>query len=744
MQNSADNDIISNNEQVGDEINVGQQDGNNSERSWGESSDTESGIGTLQGHDGGSNREVQSNGNFGRSSQMFPNQRNNRRIEPTAKQNESQIYNWGIKKDTSLDGEGRDNSRISQSVSSDVSNTKVPQKALGVKTIISNSDQNNTQADPNGPANFMPKGENEGEVGLSEPSVKEIHRDPTSQEENEAIFGKRKDAKQRHILDVAKKLDSNMTVVFVDPDSDKLSGEKGAYWHDTNTIYLSTDNSVVGMYCQIFKHEFVHRLESKQAYQGFKNYLFNQSSAFERYIRAELKKINGADFDGTRKEAIKALGGHYIDLVKKSGFTEEYKRNFSSEYAEREMVANFVGKVLFKGKENIADVAQNLSDGEIEKIISLEDTFAEFENLNETERSWFQRIIDTIKDFIATLKGIKQNERLVNDLEYIEQRLARVLDFKDTKKAASRAVDRQYDIAVLENGNTYVKASRNVIKGTTLKEQRKDITNFFKKLLKNKPSIDIPTIEGDVLTLTMAQTEDKARDNYKLVNGTPVKMSQEEFAVKLRVESHIDEIAETSIKSNKPLTNDEKSHDFAKDGFEYRTAYFEDFDGKYYKIRFSIGHNGTVATVYNIGKIKEDVPSSAKLIAVVGSRALDGSSSNDIILNEEDIVKNNISEEAEDYTQTDGEIKQSFALDNPTREEIDSSEAETNATSDKPTERFIKTIIETGTLTDEMLEGMHEKLLLGDFSYEVMSDKAQSIKGLRVILKPQQKGPLYF
>ena len=46
------------------------------------------------------------------------------------------------------------------------------------------------------------------------------------------------------------------------------------------------------------------------------------------------------------------------------------------------------------------------------------------------------------------------------------------------------------------------------------------------------------------------------------------------------------------------------------------------FDGKYYKIDFSIGHNGTVATVYNIGKIKEDVPPSAKIIAVVDSKAL--------------------------------------------------------------------------------------------------------------------------
>ena len=51
---------------------------------------------------------------------------------------ESQIYNWGIKKDTSLDGVGRGNDRISYDVSSDVSNTKVPQKAPGVNVSIFN------------------------------------------------------------------------------------------------------------------------------------------------------------------------------------------------------------------------------------------------------------------------------------------------------------------------------------------------------------------------------------------------------------------------------------------------------------------------------------------------------------------------------------------------------------------------------------------------------------------------------
>ena len=39
-------------------------------------------------------------------------------------------------------------------------------------------------------------------------------------------------------------------------------------------------------------------------------------------------------------------------------------------------------------------------------------------------------------------------------------------------------------------------------------------------------------------------------------------------------------------------------------------------------VKLSIGHNGSVARVYNVGKIKEGVSPSAKLIAVVGSQPL--------------------------------------------------------------------------------------------------------------------------
>lgn len=175
-------------------------------------------------------------------------------------------------------------------------------------------------------------------------------------------------------------------------------------------------------------------------------------------------------------------------------------------------------------------------------------------------------------------------------------------------------------IVYLDNGMMYVQASRNVISGTDINAWRKQISDFYDWLLQGKQSIDIKSVEGDVFTLTKNETEHKARDRHKMVNDQSQPMTNTEFAIKLRAESHIDELVETSNGNKKSKVPDTKNHPFAKDGFTYRKTYFEDFNGDYYEITLSIGHNGTTATVYNVGKIKKGTVPTAAISAVVGSK----------------------------------------------------------------------------------------------------------------------------
>ena len=177
-------------------------------------------------------------------------------------------------------------------------------------------------------------------------------------------------------------------------------------------------------------------------------------------------------------------------------------------------------------------------------------------------------------------------------------------------------------IVYLDNGSSYVEASRQVISGNNHDKWISQIKRYFDELLIDSGELDIKTQEGDILTLTKKETKYKAWDSHKTVQGNRVPMDDSEFKVKLRAESHIDELAEASTRNGRELTPDKKNHTFAINGFSYRTAYFHDFDGKYYKVTISVGHNGTKATVYNVAQIKEDTLPTANILAVNGSKAV--------------------------------------------------------------------------------------------------------------------------
>lgn len=347
---------------------------------------------------------------------------------------------------------------------------------------------------------------------------------------------------------------------------------------------------------------------------------------------------------------------------------------------------------------------------------------------------------------------VSQNEQYVNTNIYGEE-----------EKNTSGNQTEKYSIVALENGNTYVKASRNVISGDNISAWRKQITNFFNELLDGEKSLDISTIDGDVLTITKSETANKARDNFKQVNGQKVRMSADEFRVKLNAEAHIDEIAETSI-GVKNKTADTKSHDFASNGFTYRTAYFQDFDGTYYKLRLSVGNNGTVATVYNVGKINKDsLPSHTKIVALVGSKPL-GKLSDNSISNNDTSVNTNISENTQNDTEkysietestdktedfdkiadlvnryNNGEISKNEYYEQmrkkwreagekygtiPEGENAAEDYGVPNAAKDgAPTRRYVRTVLETGSLTDSMKDQIGAEILQGNFSYSPISDE---------------------
>ena len=375
----------------------------------------------------------------------------------------------------------------------------------------------------------------------------------------------------------------------------------------------------------------------------------NKTRYFVDFV-AKLAEETKTPFNFSNKEKLIEAGFSFSDGKLPNGFKNKdgITINMSSSTAARSFVVGheithvLEGTYLYKElQKTIFDYAKKKGeyDSRLESITELYKKYApDADPLEELTADLVGEYIFSDQDFVNNLSVKNQNvfQKVYSEIKHLLKLAtagseeARMLE--KAKRAFEKAYQKagkqkntadsgvKYAISALDNGNVYVTATRNVIEGKTKAEQRKEITNFFSALLDGNPSLDIHTIEGDVLTITKNETASKARDDYKTVNGKQVPMTDEEFTVKMHIESHIDEVAEVSKKMNS--ASDSKNHPFAKDGFTYRRAYFEDFDGQYYEVTLSIGHNGTIATVYNVGKIKGSVPPSAKVIAVVGSKPL--------------------------------------------------------------------------------------------------------------------------
>ena len=180
-------------------------------------------------------------------------------------------------------------------------------------------------------------------------------------------------------------------------------------------------------------------------------------------------------------------------------------------------------------------------------------------------------------------------------------------------------------IVMDNNGNQYVQADRQVIKGNNPEVWKVQIIDYINDVIRQGKDLQIKTIEGDTVTIT-ENTAGKAAFQNKGLN-------KEGFKKKLNAEAHIDELSEISIaqknadgtKKIKPDYNKKhQKYDLAKDGWSYRTAYFSDFNGDTYKVRLSVAKDGTVESIYNVGEMKKaSTNGESRLIAP--QRAVDAS-----------------------------------------------------------------------------------------------------------------------
>lgn len=318
-------------------------------------------------------------------------------------------------------------------------------------------------------------------------------------------------------------------------------GVQGSY--QNGVIYI--DPAAVDPVRQVLIHELTHHMETSGLYGKF-------SDAALRFVAEDM----GADVDALRRAVIE-------DYAKAGVALDENG-------ATRELVAKFAEEKLFTDEATVR-------------------------RLLAQDRNLFQRIYDWLRDTAAKLTGTPEQRRLIDAQNLYEKALRQA-------EAGTQDSGTQYDIRKLEDGRRYVQADRQVIFGNDPESWSVQLEDYINGKIRRGQDVQLIAEDGDILTLTK-DSAGKLADNH---TGDGRTMSESAFERKVNAAAHIDELAQISMRGKKNTPDYNARHGaMAADGWNYRTAYFRDFDGRYYMVTISTALNPEGKIVYNIGKMQE-------------------------------------------------------------------------------------------------------------------------------------------
>lgn len=337
-----------------------------------------------------------------------------------------------------------------------------------------------------------------------------------------------------------------------------------------------------------------------------------------------------------------------------------------------------------------------------EKLMDDTDLFARFAADNRTAA---QKLLDALKAFIAkvraTLTGGARDTAARNaygtdfsTLEDIAQKWQNAFDaaaerVKNAETATVEGGGARYMIKQAENGAKYVQADRQVIFGNDPAAWSEQLENYINGKIRRGEDVQLIAEDGDVLTLT-AKSAGKLSSPYDNNGRT---MSEDAFERKVNAASHIDELAQVSRRVGRTKPDEGGRHgEMARDGWNYREAFFRDFDGTYYRVKISVAQGADGNAVYNIGQMKKEAFPKIKGSYAVSGNDPRGNTSQESATS----VNTNVSTAVSTIPANGKDVKGKFSLKSY-------SDAEKQLHSDEAKKYFGKTYkwSETGYITTD-------------------------------------------
>ena len=339
-----------------------------------------------------------------------------------------------------------------------------------------------------------------------------------------------------------------------------MDGAKSAYDPRTNRLYISSKLGTGTAMREALVHELMHSVEERGGYEAYK----------EAAMQAAYHG-NTADMQHDMQRIREVYGAVY----------EREGRMLTETDVQKELVTRATEKVI----EQLAGWTKTGGETQIYDLLGEKQRFG-------------VRLYNQLTQFIAKRKAKKSGTlEAYNELVRARDALKEALQGANKTQADGGT---QYAITLDESNWPMVKADRDFVLSDDPKQWGRQIRDYIRDEVRKHGEMRIKTLDGDEIILD-AKSQGKAKD--WLLSAT-----DENNRVRKNASAHLDEVVEVSVDNdkNRPNVPDEKSkHVWSKDGWRYRNAVFEDYNGKRYLLELSVGVDGDNRTIYNIGNVEE-------------------------------------------------------------------------------------------------------------------------------------------
>lgn len=338
---------------------------------------------------------------------------------------------------------------------------------------------------------------------------------------------------------------------------------------------------------------------------------FNDSVYLVKNETAEMRKAK--DLAKERGLRVTFFAGNNLTFRDKSGKTFQVRGYVSgdrvfiradhSEFTSYQIMRHEAGHdMIAKGEVDLNEVRTRIdktfTGGEVDSLCTAyADAYAGTEMT--AQEIWEEVVCDSLGD-MNIFADSEISDAAAFLLAHIKVESETVA--QESTRAPPSKINGRASIEEAADGKKYVRADRQVIFGNDPQSWSEQLEDYINGKIRRGQDVKLIGADGDELVLT-ATSAGKLSDNHTSDGRT---MSEAAFERKVNAASHIDELAQVSVKGDRNVVDHNSRHgDMASSGWNYRTAFFKDFDGKYYKVTISTAQSADGKMIYNIGQMQE-------------------------------------------------------------------------------------------------------------------------------------------